>query len=173
MSALWDKARGGFYASQDADIGPHDDGDYYTWTLDEVRALLASAKQRLLAARDRRPTPFIDRTIYAGWNGMAISACFEVFKGLLVTEARAMALRALDRILTEAPRPGEGVYHLLTPDGPVHPGLLDDQVFIAQACLDAFEVTAEERYLTVARDLAENLLREHEDSAGGVPGSAP
>jgi uncharacterized protein YyaL (SSP411 family) len=27
-----------FYASQDADVGPEDDGDYWTWTPDEVRA---------------------------------------------------------------------------------------------------------------------------------------
>ncbi|HWP35456.1 MAG TPA: thioredoxin domain-containing protein, partial [Thermodesulfobacteriota bacterium] len=35
-----DRARGGFYASQDADVGPDDDGDYYTWTLEEARAVL-------------------------------------------------------------------------------------------------------------------------------------
>ena len=33
-------ARGGFYASQDADISLDDDGDYFTWTQDEVRAAL-------------------------------------------------------------------------------------------------------------------------------------
>src|ERR1035438_5709752 len=35
-----DRARGGFYASQDADINLDDDGDYFTWTLDEARAAL-------------------------------------------------------------------------------------------------------------------------------------
>lgn len=219
-TVLWDEARGGFYATQDADIGPHDDGNYFTWTLDEVRAtlpddefrvailhynvnergemhhdprrnvlfidkdpdaiavitglpeervrdLLDAAKERLQAARSERPTPFIDRTLYANWNGMAISAFFEVFKGLQVAEARTLALRALDRILTDAYRPGQGVFHMLTLDGPAHPGLLEDQVQIAQACLDAFEVTGVNRYLAAARDLAETMLRDYEDSAGG------
>lgn len=31
---------GGFGASQDADVGPGDDGDFFTWTLDEARAVL-------------------------------------------------------------------------------------------------------------------------------------
>ncbi|MEJ2216066.1 MAG: thioredoxin domain-containing protein [Gemmatimonadota bacterium] len=31
---------GGFPASQDADVGEDDDGDYWTWTLDEVRSAL-------------------------------------------------------------------------------------------------------------------------------------
>ncbi|HVI07671.1 MAG TPA: thioredoxin domain-containing protein [Candidatus Binatia bacterium] len=37
---LSDRERGGFYASQDADINMDDDGDYFTWTLDEARAVL-------------------------------------------------------------------------------------------------------------------------------------
>jgi uncharacterized protein len=37
---LSDRERGGFYASQDADISLDDDGDYFTWTQDEVRAAL-------------------------------------------------------------------------------------------------------------------------------------
>src|SRR5579862_6549971 len=37
---LSDRAHGGFYASQDADINLDDDGDYFTWTLDEARAVL-------------------------------------------------------------------------------------------------------------------------------------
>ena len=37
---LSDRKRGGFYASQDADINLDDDGDYFTWTADEARAVL-------------------------------------------------------------------------------------------------------------------------------------
>jgi len=37
---MTDRERGGFYASQDADVGLDDDGDYFTWTLDEARAVL-------------------------------------------------------------------------------------------------------------------------------------
>jgi uncharacterized protein len=40
-ATMADRERGGFYASQDADVGLDDDGDYFTWTLDEVRAVLA------------------------------------------------------------------------------------------------------------------------------------
>jgi uncharacterized protein YyaL (SSP411 family) len=37
---LSDHKRGGFYGSQDADQTLDDDGDYFTWTLEEVRAVL-------------------------------------------------------------------------------------------------------------------------------------
>src|SRR3954452_25107554 len=38
---LSDRERGGFYGSQDADYSMDDDGDYFTWTLDEARAVLS------------------------------------------------------------------------------------------------------------------------------------
>jgi hypothetical protein len=38
---MTDRERGGFYGSQDADVGLDDDGDYFTWTLDEARAVLS------------------------------------------------------------------------------------------------------------------------------------
>jgi uncharacterized protein len=37
---MTDRERGGFYASQDADISLDDDGDYFTWTREEAAAVL-------------------------------------------------------------------------------------------------------------------------------------
>jgi uncharacterized protein len=159
---LSDRERGGFYASQDADINMDDDGDYFTWTLDEacailteeeaqvaalhydineigemhhnpaknvlyvrasveeiarrmslaperVRELLGSAKKKLYAARLQRPTPYVDKTVYVGWNSLCVSAYLEAAKVLGLTEARKFALRTLDRVLTEAWRTTESV----------------------------------------------------------------
>ncbi|MGH9591390.1 MAG: thioredoxin domain-containing protein, partial [Terracidiphilus sp.] len=43
-STMTDRERGGFYASQDADVGLDDDGDYFTWTREETRAALDDAE---------------------------------------------------------------------------------------------------------------------------------
>jgi uncharacterized protein YyaL (SSP411 family) len=45
---LSDQERGGFYASQDADYSLDDDGDYFTWTLDEVRTVLTPEESRVI-----------------------------------------------------------------------------------------------------------------------------
>lgn len=42
LEVLCDGVRGAFYTSQDADVGPHDDGDYWTWTKAEASAALTS-----------------------------------------------------------------------------------------------------------------------------------
>jgi uncharacterized protein len=43
-STMTDRERSGFYASQDADVGLDDDGDYFTWTQEEARAVLDDAE---------------------------------------------------------------------------------------------------------------------------------
>ncbi|MGC1620645.1 MAG: thioredoxin domain-containing protein [Candidatus Acidiferrum sp.] len=45
---LSDQEKGGFYASQDADYSLDDDGDYFTWTLDEVRSALLPEEARVM-----------------------------------------------------------------------------------------------------------------------------
>ncbi len=48
MKVLSDRENGGFYASQDADYSLDDDGDYFTWTLDEVRCVLTPEEARVI-----------------------------------------------------------------------------------------------------------------------------
>jgi len=45
---LSDRDKGGFYASQDADYSLEDDGDYFTWTLGEVRSVLTPEESRIV-----------------------------------------------------------------------------------------------------------------------------
>jgi hypothetical protein len=45
---LSDQENGGFYSSQDADYSLDDDGDYFTWTLDEARSALTPEESRVI-----------------------------------------------------------------------------------------------------------------------------
>jgi uncharacterized protein YyaL (SSP411 family) len=45
---LSDQENGGFYASQDADYSLDDDGDYFTWSLEELRAALLPDEARIM-----------------------------------------------------------------------------------------------------------------------------
>jgi len=48
-ATMTDRERGGFYGSQDADVGLDDDGDYFTWTLDEARSVLSGEELEFAA----------------------------------------------------------------------------------------------------------------------------
>ncbi|MGB7434768.1 MAG: thioredoxin domain-containing protein [Candidatus Acidiferrum sp.] len=45
---LSDQQNGGFYASQDADYSLDDDGDYFTWTVKELRAALSPEEVQIM-----------------------------------------------------------------------------------------------------------------------------
>lgn len=47
-TVLSDQTDGGFYAHQDADMTREDDGDYYTWTVDEVRHALPEPEAEVI-----------------------------------------------------------------------------------------------------------------------------
>ena len=228
---LSDQHSGGFYASQDADYCLSDDGDYFTWTLEElresllpaearimelyydveargemhhnpaknvlwvardpaaiakvlggdetaVRLTIARAKDKMLAGRMRRITPYIDTTMYVAWNAMFVSAYLEAARilGRFIGEnCRDFALKTLDRMLQEAWSEPQGFAHRI--GGPRLQGSLDDQVFGVIALLDAYESTLNLRYFRAAQHTLDYLLEFYADAEGGGffdrPSNAP
>jgi uncharacterized protein len=226
---LSDRAHGGFYASQDADYSMDDDGDYFTWTLEETKAaladdeaavatlyydiqeagdmhhnpaknvlhiqnsteeiarrlsipearagaLLSAAQKKMYAARLLRPTPYVDKTVYAGWNAMCVSAYLEAAKVLDLAPARHFALRSLDRLLSEGWNAERGMRHVIAysetssdvqAERREISGVLDDYAFAVIACLDAYEATADLSYFRFARSIADAMVAGFFDPANG------
>src|SRR5205823_42765 len=54
----------------------------------EVQQLLESAKAKILAARLKRPTPYVDKTVYVNWNSLCISAYLDAARVLELPEAK-------------------------------------------------------------------------------------
>jgi len=218
---LSDRSSGGFYASQDADYSLDDDGDYFTWTLEEVRAVLSpeearviellygveehgemhhnpaknvlweargleeiaktlkidwdeasklalAAEFKMLEARSKRPTPFVDKTMYVSWNAMFVSAYLEADR--ILTESsylgyKEFALKTLNRMLREAWSESRGFSHRI--GGPALEGSLEDQVFSVLALLDAYEATLDPRYFSAAQKTMDLCIARYGDAEGG------
>lgn len=133
--------------------------------------LLASAKQKMYAARLERPTPFIDKTMYTGWNAMAIRAYLEAGRVLQRPAATAFALKSLQRVVEAVVRDGR-VGHVVawgdpSASSPDVPGTLDDAVFLADACLTAFEITGETRWFQTAQEIADSIIARFGDREKG------
>jgi len=130
---------------------------------ERVQAGLQSAKAKMYAARLKRPTPYVDKTIYTSWNALCISAYLEAARVLKLDAARHFALRSLDRVLGEGRgADGELVHVLAYSDKDAErrqvPGVLDDYAFTAMACLDAYESTSDLSYFDFARRIADTML---------------
>ncbi len=209
---LADRKHGGYYTSQDADVGLDDDGDYFTWTLaeldqtvsgeeakvlaqrydigakgemhhdpsrnvlyvaatpeeiaqslslplDRVNALLASGEKKLKQARDKRDPPEVDRTLYASWNGMMVSAALEAAMALGREDVQAFALKTLNRIWKELWTPDEGMWHALAEGTRKVCGLLEDHIFVVDALLAAQTATGDVAWLRKAEEVMAYALK--------------
>jgi uncharacterized protein len=142
-----------------------------TLGLDEtsVRLSIAASKGKLLAAREKRQTPFIDRTMYVSWNSMFVSAYLDAagaLGGSIGTAAKAFALKTIDRMLAEAWSESKGFAHRI--GGPALCGSLDDQVFGVIALLDAYESTLNPNYFQAARRTMELTIEKYGDATNGA-----
>ena len=234
---LSDRARGGFYASQDADFSLDDDGDYFTWTraeaaavltaeelavaepyfdvgpigdmhhnfekntlhiehdlaevaralrmsLEQASALVQSSKAKMYASRRLRPAPFVDKTVYVGWNAMMVSAYLEAGRVLAKPAALAFGLKTLDRVLGFSEEGGardarvtqryakEGLGHVVAygdAGGAGEPvaGVLEDYALTGHAALDAWEATGELRYFDAALALGDTVVERFYDNENG------
>jgi len=140
--------------------------------VEAVHALLESARQKMYAARLKRPTPYVDKTVYVGWNSLCASAYLEAAKVLDLTGAKRFALRSLDRVLAEAWQPDQGLQHVVAYSEPAAdrrlvPGLLDDYAFTAVACLDAYEATADFSYFSFAQRIVDKMVERFFDPVAG------
>jgi len=132
-----------------------------------VEPLIVKGKGDLLKIRRQRETPFVDRTILSDRNGMMVSAYLEAYKVLGREELKDFALKSLDFLLDHAYVPGKGMVHAYADGKPTVPGFLQDQVQVAAALLDAFEVSGEVRYLAAARDIMDYAVQTFWDESGG------
>src|SRR5271170_6504645 len=129
---------------------------------DHVQTLLQSAKEKMYAARLKRPTPYVDKTVYSGWNAMCVSAYLEAAKVLDLPDTRRFALRSLDRLLSEGWNAERGMKHVIAYSDPsAEPreiaGGLDDYAFTVIACLDAYEATSDISYFRFAKLIADAM----------------
>ena len=132
-------------------------------------AALPAAVGRLRAARAKRTAPFVDPTRYTNWNAMLASALLAAGAVLDDDWARDNALGTLRRIQGENAEP-DLVRH--TPGG--RPNLLEDQVQVAQAGLDAWETTGDAAWLEWSVRIMERVWRDFWDpTSGGLFDSDP
>ena len=138
LSDMRDPETGAFAGSQDADK----EEAYYGQPLD-VRATL--------------PTPFIDRTVYTGWNALMVSVLVARYKLTGESDMLEAAERTMTYICPKG-KPVADVYGLgmahcyVNGVGQEPGGLLVDQNAVINAALDLYEATGN----TVYKDDAEH-----------------
>jgi len=129
----------------------------------EANKLLLSAKEKMLAARQKRVPPFCDKKILTSWNALMIKSMMVAGDQMKQPEFIESAQRAItfiqeklwvnQRLLAS--------YH----EGKAHlPAYLDDYVYLIDALISSLQVSWNTQHLLFAIDLAEILLNHFYDA---------
>jgi hypothetical protein len=136
-TVLRDPQSGFFGGSQDADEA------YYLLPLEQRR---------------ERDAPYVDRTVYAGWNAGIASAFLRSARALGEAALVADAVTVLDGLHDRFSDDGGLLFHFARPGEPPQArNLLGDQTAYLRALIDAHESTGEERFLERAVALADTM----------------
>lgn len=143
---LSDHKDGGFYGSQDADE------EYYKLSLRERR---------------KRTPPKVDKTLYTNYNALMATARLLASVVLENPNNQNFALRTIDVLLEHSFSSRKGMYHYYS-DGKRHlPGLLTDQAHMMKCLINAYEATADRKFLNCAENIAQFTLTNLWDNEGG------
>jgi len=197
---------GGYYSSLDAD-SEHEEGKFYVWDREEVRALLsaeeyavvgphygldgppnfenrhwhlhvaephaanggallASARAKLLATREKRVRPGRDEKVLVSWNALAIRGMAHAGRVFGRPQWLESARRALEFIRARMWQDGRllATYK----DGRAHlNAYLDDYAFLLAALIEMLQARFSHAELEFAEELAEVLLDQFEDREAG------
>jgi uncharacterized protein YyaL (SSP411 family) len=108
----------------------------------------------------------IDEYVYCDANARAASAYLDAWWLLGGKECKTRARNILDTLWITMRVPDGGMYHY-TNGAPHTPGLLLDSVMMGLALLDAYAICGDTLCLERARQLAEDIVRQHRNATGG------
>jgi uncharacterized protein len=134
--------------------------------LREIESLVADAKVKLFQEREKRIKPFRDEKILISWNGLMLSGLAEAIKISRHQTYLEAANRTVDFIFTKMFRDGRLLHTYKSGTAKIL-GYLDDYAFLAAGLLDLFEATLNRAHLDRTVKLAEIMLDEFWDEAGG------
>ena len=142
-------------------MGVDDIGQRLSIDAENVKVRLENARRKLLDVRNKRQKPIVDAALYTSLNGMMIAAYLKAYRALGDEALKEFAIKSLETIL-----------HINVEDGRLlhSSGVdaqLDDYVYIVDALISAYEVSANSEYRALAERFMETCLKRFWDSEGG------
>ena len=136
--------------------------------------LLASARQKMLAARAKRVRPHLDDKVLASWNGMMLGAVARASVVLGEDDFKAAAEKNLAFLIAKLwvpPAAGAKtgtLYHRWREGERDSVQLLDGYANLLAGVVDLYEATVDPRHLEFAVALAESMVAKFYDPQNGA-----
>jgi uncharacterized protein YyaL (SSP411 family) len=134
---------------------------------EELHAELAAARQKLLAVRSSRVWPGLDDKVLVSWNGLMIDALAQAAGVLDEPRYLKAATSAADFLLTRMRRDDGRLLHSWRLGQARFDAYLDDYACLMNSLVSLYEAGFDERWIDEAVRLAEIVLQQFADPAGG------
>ena len=130
---------------------------------EDFSAKVRLAKQKLLAAREKRVRPGLDDKCLTAWNAMMIRALAESSQAFGKEEYYLSAKKAAQFILSDLRTPQGGLLRNYKNGKATITGFLDDYAFFIAALIALYEVDFNDHWLQEARQLTDWVLTNFSD----------
>jgi hypothetical protein len=135
----------------------------------DLQDRLASAREKLFSAREKRIHPHKDDKVLTDWNGLMIAALAKgsrAFGDLKYAEA---AKKAVDFIFDQMRKPNGRLLHRYRDGQAGITANVDDYAFLIWGLIELYEATFDAHYLETALKLNEEMLKHFwDDKSGGL-----
>jgi len=131
----------------------------------QLRAELAEDRAKLLDVRSCRVWPGLDDKIIVCWNGLMIDAMAAAAGALDEPRYLEAATRAADFILDRLRREDGRLLHVWRQGRGRFDAYLDDYACLINGLVSLYEVSFEERYISAAIGLADQVMQHFSDPA--------
>ena len=128
---------------------------------------LATAREKLLAARFEREYPLLDTKIIVNWNGLMIDAFAYGYDVLGEKRYLTAASKAARFILDTMRKPDGELLHTYTAGAVKQDAYLDDYAFLVRGLLGLYRATGDEQWLDFARTLTDKMIQLFWDDRNG------
>lgn len=134
----------------------------------QFRAMLKTARARLLKARNKRPRPALDDKTLTSWNAMMIKGFLDAYNLLGRREYLDTALKNAHFLMNSVTESDGRLSHAWKNGKASVNGFLEDYSFLADALLELYQATFDRKYLDLALRLATYAIEHFYDRESGL-----
>jgi uncharacterized protein YyaL (SSP411 family) len=137
-------------------------------TVVELKEAMDAAAIKLLAVRDLRSQPGLDDKALTAWNSLMITGYADAFRALGDEAYRKRAIKSGKFLRKEMMAPDGQLNRNFKDGNSAINAFLDDYALLAQACIDLYQISFDEAWLTTATTLTDYAGVHFFDDATGL-----
>jgi uncharacterized protein YyaL (SSP411 family) len=136
-------------------------------TENQVWESLEKSKKRLFDIRSQRERPITDDKVLTSWNALTITAYTNAYRTFGEKEFLETALKAANFIYDNSITEEGEVFRMVREKSNI-PGFLDDYSLLAQAFIDLYQATFDEKWLMVSKRITDYTIQHFYDVNTGM-----